>query len=317
MIGLLLILAFGLFVTIAATTWWTIRRLRRPPRRTYASAMARGMPGEPSELATPRQWDAWIASCKVGGQTLDLPVWDIAGDEPSAPVIVCTPGWGDSKVGALVRVEALAPIASRIIAWDPPGHGEAPGLCSLGLREHEAIAAIVDQLSDDAQNRGVVLYGWSLGAGASVVAAAEMANLGVVVGVIAEAPYRMPQTPARNVILNASMPWRINGPLAFWLLGVELGVGPKWRGFDRVEHARRLSCPLLVAQGSLDEVCPVDDGRAIASAAPLGLFVEIQGGHHSDLWTNERFSTPFQSVVVDFVRSLGLPTRSAPTTVET
>ncbi len=309
MIGLLTILAYGLAVTIVAATWWTMHRLRRPPRRTYASAVARGIPGDPSELASPRAFETWTAHCEMGAQTYDLAVWDIEGDDGEAPVVLCTPGWGDSRIGALARVRALAPVASRIIAWDPPGLGESPGLCDLGLREHKAIACIVDQLSDEAQQRGVVLYGWSLGAGASVVAAGAMANDPRVRGVVAEAPYRLATTPARNVIRNAAMPWAINGPLAFWLLGLRLGVGPFWRGFDRASHARLMSQPILVLHGTHDDVCPVDDGRSVAQAASRGLFVGIEGGGHNDLWVDETFTPQCERTVRDFMTSLRLQTR--------
>ncbi len=308
MYGLLILLAFGLLVMITSATWWTMMRLRNPPRRTYASAVARNMPGDPGELPVPRQYEEWTAACRIGRRTHNLPVWDIEGDDPSGPVIVCSPGWGDAKVGSLVRIEALTPVASRVIAWDPPGHGEAPGKCLLGTREHEALESIIDQLTDDAQQRGVVLYGWSLGAGVSIAAAGAMAGDARIRGVIAEAPYRLPTTPAFNVLRNAGLPWRINGQLAFQLLGVELGVGPFWKGFDRVIHAQRMSQPLLVMHGAHDEVCPADDGRAIASAAERGLFLSIEGGHHNDLWTDERFRPQCVHAVRDFIMSLRMGT---------
>lgn len=309
MIGFIVILGLGLVVAIAGATWWTIRRLRIPPRRTYASAVARGLPADPSELDTPRAFESWSLSCRVHGASVELPVWDIEGDDPDGPVVVCTPGWGDSKIGALARMSGLAPAASRIIAWDPPGHGEAPGRCLLGAHEHEALGAIIDRLSDEAQARGVILYGWSLGAGVSIVAGAEHADDPRILGVIAEAPYRLPMTPARNVIRLAGMPWTPNGPTAFALLGVTLGVGPTWRGFDRAIHAARLSQPMLVLQGTLDAVCPVDDGRTIARAAPQGVFIAIQAGDHSDLWTDERFRPQCERATIDFIRSVCIQTR--------
>lgn len=313
MYGLLALLLTGLLIAVAAAVGWTVRRLRRPPRRTYASAMARNLPGDPSELPRPRAFESWTGACTIGGRAFECPVWDIEGDDGEAPVIICTPGWGDSRVGALARVEALAPVASRIIAWDPPGLGEAPGLCALGTREHHALLSIIQQLSDDARSRGVVLYGWSLGAGVSIVAAASSDEPSII-GVIAEAPYRLPQTPARNVILNAALPWRVNGPIAFMLLGAALGVGPRWRGFDRAKHAQRLRPPLLVLHGAHDEVCPADDGRAIAHEAPHGLFIAIEGAHHNDLWTDDNFREQCAHAAQDFIKSLRIKSRNAATT---
>lgn len=312
MTGLFFILAFGLLAMIAVVTWWTMFRLRRPPRRTYASAVARGVPGEPAELTTPREYESWSAACRVGGSTIELPVWDIVGDDPDGPVVICTPGWGDSRVGALTRVEALAPVASRIIAWDPPGLGEAPGLCALGANEHEAIPSLMDQLSADVQARGVILAGWSLGAVVSIAAAGAFADDDRLRAVIAEAPYRLPWIPAKNVILNAGMPWAINGPIAFAMLGLRLGVGAKWAGFDRVDHAARVRTPMLILHGSDDEVCPIDDGRAIARAASRCMFIVIEGAHHNDLWTDDRFRPQCERAVQDFVHSI-MSTRASTT----
>jgi hypothetical protein len=36
-------------------------------------------------------------------------------------------------------------------------------------------------------------------------------------------------------------------------------------------------------------VCPVDDGRRIAGAAPSGTICEVAGAAHNNLWTDDRF----------------------------
>lgn len=315
MAGLLIILLEGLAVLYIVVTWFFVRRLRRPPRRTYASAVSRGKPGDPGELPTPRAFRAWTFRVTTSGARVwrdaELPAWEIDGDDPSGPVAIMSPGWGDSRVGALARIPALAPLCSRIIAWDPPGQGEAPGLCLLGTREHEAILELVDRALDPAfgeaaprGGRAVVLYGWSLGAGNSIVAAANAEPERPILGVIAEAPYRLPWTPAFNVTRLAGMPYRLNGPAGFALLGLRLGVGPLWRGFDRAEHAARLRVPLLVLHGDADPVCPIDDGRAIAHAAPKGRIVELPGASHNDLWTDDRFAPRSAEAVQTFIRAL-------------
>lgn len=166
----------------------------------------------------------------------------------------------------------------------------------MSARDHEALAAVLDELCrGGSPPRGatpVVLFGWSAGAGASIVAAARNESTERrpwrIAGVIAEAPYRLPWTPARNVIRAGGLPWFLCGPLAFGALGLRLGVGPRWRGFDRASHAAALKgrVPLLVLHGADDEVCPVSNGREIASACG-GEIVEIPRGRHNDLWVEE------------------------------
>ncbi len=296
MLGLLQLLALGLLAAVAFATWATVHRLRRPRRKTYAWAVSRGKPGDPSEADAPRAFESITLTIDGTGTTTDA--WRIPGDNPSGPCVIFTPGWADSKLGVLPRLPALLPHASEVIAWDPPGHGEQAGLCALGTREPAQIARIVRELADTDSSRRFILHGSSLGGGASIVAAVMLAESGFdvggrggkVVGVIAEGPYRIPPTPARNVIRAAGLPWQPNGPLAFAYLAARLRTNPTWRTFDRAAWAARLTCPLLVLHAGEDEVCPLEDGRAIAAAAPEGEIAVIEGAGHNTLWTDERFA---------------------------
>ncbi len=310
MTGLLWLLALGYGVFLAFTCRVMWRRLRRPPRRTYASAVSRKAPGDPGEMERPREFREFSLDARTGQGTLALPAWEIAGERRDGPVVVCTPGWGDSKIGALVRLDALAPIASRVIAWDPPGQGEAPGLCSLGVDESRALRALVERIALERPESRIVLYGWSMGAGVSIEVAAGLDDAAAarLAGVIAEAPYRMPWTPAYAVMRLAAMPWRVNGPIVFALLGLRLGQGMRWARFDRARHAARLRCPLMVIHGVEDDICPVGDGRAIAAAAARGLMIAVERAGHNDLWVEESLRAQCAGAVRDFLLSVGRPT---------
>ncbi|MBS0196571.1 MAG: alpha/beta hydrolase [Planctomycetes bacterium] len=277
MTGLISLLALGLLIALAAMTLYTVHVLTHPPRRTYASALARNRPGDPSELpAGPRDFGEWGFDCG----DLRLPVWEISGDAPQGPTVILVHGWGDSRIGALSRIPHLLPLARRVITFDMRGHGEAAGLCMLGVREPNDLAALMDHLKSP-----VVLMGWSLGAGVCIAAAAARPEM--VRAVITEAPYRLARTPARNVIREWALPYRVNLPPAMWLLGIGFGVGPSGlnsSGFDRAEFAARVRCPLLVLHGEFDSVCPPADGREIAAAAG-GVFVPITGAGHHGMWT--------------------------------
>jgi pimeloyl-ACP methyl ester carboxylesterase len=303
--GLAVLLLVGLLIAVAAMTLYTVRVLTHPPRRTYASALARNRPGDPGELDRKFKWTAW----DLRWRHLDLPVWDIEGEKPEGPIIVLTHGWGDSRIGGLTRVGPLAPLASRLILWDMPGHGEAKGTCSLGTHEVAALLALIERIG-----KPVVLYGWSLGAGVSIAAEAgverepgprSLADTGVR-AVIAEAPYRLPQTPARNVLLSYALPHRINLPLAMRYLGMRLGVGAHWRGFDRAALAAKMQAPLLVIHGAQDLICPVEDGEQIAAAAPRHEITRIEAGGHHSLWTDAATASLCVDAVRRFLAAQGL-----------
>lgn len=305
--GLLLLLFVGLLLLWATTVAWTAWLLTHPPRRTIAWAISRGAPPDPSHLPTPRRFSEWTFRTRG----LDLPVWDVHGDDPAGPVVVMTYGWSDSRIGALRRMEAIAPLASRIIVWEQEGHGDphdVRGICRLGTREPDDLCALLEHIDDG--GRGVVLFGWSLGAGASIVAAAQEGGDDGVRGrervraVIAEAPYRLAPTPARNVLRLRGMPWRTTLMPAMLLIGLAQRTSPNWGlspAFDRAAHAARLACPLLVLHGTDDEVCPVEDGRTIAAAAAHGRIVEIEGGRHNSLWTDEGHRAKAEKSVREFV----------------
>ncbi len=327
--GLLILLAAGLLLVWVSAVVYVAWMLTHPPRRTYASAVARGRAGDPSELVPARKFDSWTFTSRG----MEFPVWDIEGDDPGGPVVILTHGWADSRIGGLLRVPAIASLVSRIILWDLPGHGEARGVCRLGTSEVEDLEALVGTVegrdeetkrrrdeenpTSSTRERGngapVVLYGWSLGAGVSVVVAGET---GGIAGVIAESPYRLPATPPRNVLRARGLPHRGVLEPALWVVGVLLGVGPRFRRaarasslvetFDRAARANHLACPLLVIHGTDDEVCPVEDGGAIAAGVPggRGRIAEIAGARHNDLWTEPVNAARCGEAVREFLEQL-------------
>lgn len=304
--GLLAILLLGLVLGFTLLTLYTARSLTRPPRRTYATALAQNRPGEPNELPDgprgPRQYEAWTLSAH--GHT--LPVWDLTGDDPAGPLLIMTHGWSDSRIGALWRARALLPLCSRIIMWDLPAHGEAGGSCTLGLREPRLLLALLDHI---AAPTNTILYGWSMGAGISIAAAADHA-CPPLRAVIAEAPYRLPLTPARNVLDAAGLPYRLNLPLALACIGALAGAGPRWnrpRPFDRAHLARDLRAPLLILHGQLDTVCPLADGQAIAAAAPRATCVTIPNAGHFGLYTDPDAQTACVSAIRALLANLNSP----------
>jgi len=54
--------------------------------------------------------------------------------------------------------------------------------------------------------------------------------------------------------------------------------------FDSISRAPNVNVPVLVLHGSADELIPVELGRNLAARLVNGKFVEIEGGHHNDLW---------------------------------
>ncbi|NRA58447.1 MAG: alpha/beta hydrolase [Phycisphaerales bacterium] len=302
MIGLLALLAVGGGLYWLVLVGWTVHALRKPPRQTYAAAVSRSRAGEPSELDDSREFTTW----NLQSQGRGLVAWDIPGDVRDGPVAIVTHGWGSGKVNTLVRVPTLVRLCSRVVLWDQPGHGESRGACSLGVLERQDLLAIIERVGND---RPIVLIGSSMGAGVSIAAASESEDVALV---IAEAPYRVPPTPARNVMRRRHAPITLNLlPALSWIglvstrrwTGPSLTISPD-QPFDRAAIAAGLNCPLVVIHGDLDETCPLEDGREIAEACPKGRFVEIPGGTHQNLWKEEALRATMEREYHDAITAL-------------
>lgn len=316
-IGLLLL---GLVLGWAWMVQVTARALARPNRRTYAWAVSRSRPADPSELPTPRPFQ----TIQIRHTALESgPAWIIEGHRPDGPVVIFCHGWGETKMDILQRLDAVLPHCSRIISWDMPGHGDAPrGPTPLGTSEWRILEDLVElaQGEDlDARERTaeeleatledeadwdahfdkppmpgapkVVLWGYSLGAGIAIDLVAN--RTGRVSAVIAESPYRLAATPARNMLVLKRLPWRLTLGPAMFILGLSRHSGPRWTGFDRASLARDARCPILVLHGDADEISPPEDGAEIARAAGTGAdgaspsrgtLVPLPGATHFDLW---------------------------------
>ncbi|MEL6330335.1 MAG: alpha/beta fold hydrolase [Planctomycetota bacterium] len=271
-----LLLAGGVvyWIGLVVSTAW---RLLHPPRRTYAWAVARGVPGDPAELDSPLAFE----TVAVHSRGRDLAAWSIEGRDPDAPTAVLTHGWGSSRIGAIGRLPDLAAASSRVIAWDMPGHGESPGVCELAHGEIQDLVAVIQQLAPEGP---LHLHGWSLGAEVSLRTVAQMADASRVVGMTVEAPYRRGLTPALNVMKQAELPTALNLRPALALIGLIWGGRPDRRFRDLAETVGSVECPVRVIHGSEDEISPPEDGRAIAAALPRGEFLLAEGAGHHDAW---------------------------------
>jgi pimeloyl-ACP methyl ester carboxylesterase len=308
--GLLLLSLALLWCWCVGMTAWV---LTHPPRRTYANALARGRPGDPGEVpplltsgsAQPptRVWTEW--SLTLPDVTLRLPVWDVTGQNPAGPTVIMLHGWGDSRIGALPRLQAAEATASRVLILESRGHGEAPGITALGTREVNDVSTLLEVAGVKGD---VHLWGWSMGAGIALAAAASAPEAGpyAIRGVFAESVYRRAATPAANVMLRSGVPTGF-GILACALKIVEvLGArGVTSASFDRAGHGARASqrnVTLTFLHGTHDEISPLEDARSIVETCraghepgaartyvPVSLH-EIQGAGHHGIWTDPSFA---------------------------
>lgn len=273
--GPLILLAVALAVLIAIGTAVLIHALHHPERKTYAYALANNLPTDPAQLGlafTEKRFHLANGATTVG--------WVIQGANFAGPIIIMSHGWSSGKYGSLIRVPMLMPLASQILVYDLPGHGESEGaLCWMGATEARDLLGIIDQL--EITDRPVVLYGSSMGAGVSLVAGAHETAAGRgIAAVIAEGLYRRFHEPIVGQLRQRRIP---PYPIV-WLATLYIAIRAKGlSGFDRKHHATRLQCPLLVMHGVQDPICCIESARQIADAARQSHFVGFENGGHGDL----------------------------------
>lgn len=279
---ILLFLVAGaiVFIGLAASFAW---EALHPRRRTTAYAIARGLAADPEEIGWAHE--AWTLDRPDGAR---LPVWEITGAAgESAPVVIMLHGWGESKIDSLARARPWMTVASRVVVYDLRGHGEASGSASrLGDGEEDDLLALIDRLCA----KRILLFGHSLGATIALFAAAKLAaelSRGVSVdAVVAVAPYRVVHTPIRNRLRMMHLPGR---PVTDATMALLRLVGVRQR--DVVAATAKVNARVIVVHGTLDQISPIDDGRAIAHAATNGELLTIDNADHFTILQDEAVLT--------------------------
>lgn len=168
------------------------------------------------------------------------------------------------------------------VCFDFPGYGFSTGRVKvkatrdIALEEYDFVR---DHLAaQGSESAGVppaiVTYGWSIGTGLAV----HVASQRPVSGVILQAP------PASADEMAA---WSSKHDVPRFAHGlvkvtVDAEVQPI---YENVKEIAEVPSPLLVVQGTEDDVVPIAQGREVFAASPAKQkrFVEVPGAHHSDL----------------------------------
>ncbi len=235
------------------STW----RLTHPNRRTYAYMLSAACRAIRASFRRARAFTQWTLTSRRGA-----PVWEITGDDPKGPAIILTHGWGNSRYDALLRLGPF--LRSRIIAGislvTATRRHVRPG---VGRQD---LAALVEQVDADASCS-------SAGRSAGVSVAAAAARIVAVARRPLYRPTHRPRACSRRRRARRATLWP-----AMVLIGLIRKRKLTWAGvgrFDRAAYAGKLAAPLLVIHGEEDRVCPLEDGRDIAEAAPNGRLVVL------------------------------------------
>lgn len=209
-----------------------------------------------------------------------LPAWTWAppGDE-GAPVAILVHGWESrgAQLGAFVA--PLVARGLRVVAFDAPGHGDAP-LRRASVVEHaRALVAVMAHVAPGGVH---AVVGHSVGGAAALLAT----RFGLrAQRLVLLAP---PTSPAR-FIAGFSRMFRLDERIKTgMLLRLEARYGIPIADLDVRLDAAGLEQPVLVVHDEDDAVVPWSDGVAIAGATPHGELMTTRGlGHNRVLQASE------------------------------
>jgi pimeloyl-ACP methyl ester carboxylesterase len=167
--GLLLLIILAGCLLLLLGTLVVVHAVLRPPRTTFAEALAAGAPTDPGDMNL--EYTVWACRTDDG---LDLPVWDVTG-AVDGPTMVWLHDHGRSRICDLTDVESWLSWCGRVVLVDLRGHGDAPGTCTLGRRECGDVDRLIDQVDADQ----LILGGRGFGGGLALEAASRHAGIAV------------------------------------------------------------------------------------------------------------------------------------------
>jgi fermentation-respiration switch protein FrsA (DUF1100 family) len=198
--------------------------------------------------------DAWLRS---GGHRIHA-WWKPLDSAPAA--VLFLHGNAGNVTHRVRHITAWERAGAAVLVIDYRGYGRSGGRpTEAGLYE-DALAGYRLLRGRGFPPERILVHGESLG----TAAAAHVASVEPVGGVILEAPF-----PSARAVAQTVLP--VLGPLLVW-------------GFDVRSRLARIQAPVLVIHGSQDEVIPFRLGRAVFDAArEPKQFWAIAGAGHNDI----------------------------------
>lgn len=325
----LLILAGWAYLTIVLVGAAILgHRVHHPTKHRDGYALARNLPLEPAELHLDFDEETFVFPDKTSSL-----LWTIHGHQASHPVLIVTHGWNESRFDVLGRLIHLWPMlverCSAIIVYDVRAHGESTAkLCTLAAREQADLVYLTREMQARYPHRPIVLYGFSMGGGISLGAAAEMSS-----SCVRARSRALPNEDDNRAKASGGRLGGGGGGIGGVMVdGTSRFVDEGWRRFfryrrwpsvpvvdlgvvvpamifgshgDRADDARRYGGPLLILHGSDDPLCPLASAKKIAQANPNSQLVVFEQAGHLDLALGQ--PEPYRQAVESHLMAVASP----------
>jgi pimeloyl-ACP methyl ester carboxylesterase len=285
-------LALTLVVLLVGLPWFL----------SYLVTKARTRPDEQVKTETPATYGA--AYDEVTFATDDgilLAGWHLP-STGTGTTIVMTHGLFRSRYELIERGCDLWRLGYGVVLYDLRRHGRSPAeFSTVGFHERRDVAAAARMARERAPGDRIVLFGVSMGAAATLLAAAEIEG---VAAVVADSSFlSLSHTVSHHLALKR-IPTVPFAPMLVWMTAGRMGFYPN--DFDVQAAVGRIRCPILFIGGGKDERMPVDlvlDPLARASRNPLSTRFVVPNAGHGHAYDADRIG--YIAAVNAFLQSAG------------
>jgi pimeloyl-ACP methyl ester carboxylesterase len=206
-----------------------------------------------------------------------------ATDVPTRTVIVC-PGQEGSIDGDTAQVVPLHHAGFNVLMFDFRGHGRSDGaLVTMGIREKDDLLSAVEYLVRQRGVERVGVLGFSMGAAAALMAAAENRQI---VSVVADSSYTSLELTVRRWAEGRRIPAVLHMPIVAGTLTLaSLLSGAALRNARPLEAAGQLGeRPALFIYGERDPLVKGQEMRQWLRVAPRGDLWIVPGVGHREAY---------------------------------
>jgi|GEM_PF-4347823 len=233
---------------------------------------------------TPEKWGYNYKNITlITKDNIKISAWEIIQDKNN-PWIIIMPGFQDNKSDDKIRIvfKKLAPSKYNFILIDPRGFGNSGGFTSFGILEKYEILSAVHYIRKNKYKSKIGLIGFSLGASASIFAAALSKEISALA---LWAPYADLKDEIKYFLK-----WKIGNSKKKLLIWAKNNPDKIAVIFERhyrvnlsknkpVDYIKKIKIPILLGHGINDKLIPYYNSQKLLNANKKIQFIKLSGGH--------------------------------------
>ncbi|QEA29486.1 alpha/beta fold hydrolase [Microbacterium sp. CBA3102] len=221
------------------------------------------------------------------------PSWKVDGDPSTWAIHIH--GLGSTRAGTLRGVQVATELGYTSLVVSYRNDGEGPrvgtGRSTLGVTEVDDVEAAIGYAVRCGAER-IVLFGWSMGAAIALQIAHRPPHGPLVAGLVLDSPVLNWSAAIETNCRRAGLPRNAGVLTTPWLtkrlLARALGLSSavQLNEMNWIEHASKLSVPMLILHGSRDDSVPLRVSELLRDRRPDVVTLEVFDAGHTLSWNS-------------------------------